>query len=820
MEWARNDARFRALLEHSSDITTVLAADAKVLYNTPSVERVLGYPPEEMVGRVALDFIHPDDLPHVAARFAEAVTQPGVPVPVDFRFRHRDGHWVPLEAVGINYLDDESIAGVIVNSRDVRDRQRAEVAYRTLVEHSLQGLAILQHGRVVFANQALADILGYSVDELLALEPPQLRRTAHPDDVERLSQQNRLRRQGENVPPRAEYRVIRKDGTSRWVETYTSLIDYRGEQAMHVAYVDISERRRADEEKTALLQIARDLTGTLDRGEILDHVLRHAATLLPIDHLEVSYWDPQRGVYRALARLGPPPGPPGEADGIVFAPTHPLVAEMRSGKALAINDIDAQAWIAPETLRRFGVRALLIAPLAVRQRASGALVAARVGDAPPFNDGEVRLFDGIARQLALGLGVADRHEAEQEQAAISAARAAVGREMIVSLSRADLLPRLCEITTRVLGCDRSHTFLLEPSHRAFVPTASFGFEPEEWESLRVVQFPEDFVRELLDKVREEEVVALYSDDAMSPAPLLRQTGVAGVLFMALRRGDDIIGLQTATLLEEGQRFDAKQMRIAHGIAQLASLSIEDARLVSELERANRLKSEFVATMSHELRTPLNIILGYNGLLLEEAFGGVNEEQRDTLSRMDTNARSLLELINTTLDMSRLEAGPVRLELHEVDVRDVLETIRMETRDLESRPEVCFVWEPADELPALRTDLAKLKVVLKNLIGNAVKFTERGSITVSAAARGKGVEFLVCDTGIGIDEEARAYIFEPFRQVDAALTRRHGGVGLGLYIVRRLLGELGGNIDVESVIGEGSTFRVWVPHEPEIAARTA
>jgi len=818
--WARSDARFRALLQHSSDITTVMAPDGTVLYNTPSVERVLGYPAEEMIGQVALDFVHPDDLPRVAARFAEAVATPGVPVPVDFRFRHRDGSWVPLEALGVNYLDDENVGGIIVTSRDVRDRHRIEKAYRTLVDHSLQGLAIIQHGKVMFANQAAAEIMGYTIDELLALEPPRLRQTVHPDDIERISEQWRRRREGLEVPPRTEFRVVRKNGSARWVETYTSLIDYEGESAAHVAYVDITERRRADEEKSALLQIARDLTGTLDRGEVIARVLQHTARMLPVDHLDVAYWDPRRRVYRSIARVSAPPGAPGEADTVVFAPNHPLVNELRSGRPLVINDIERQSLIEPEMLRSFGVRSLMIAPLAVRDRASGALVALRTGDSPPFSDTELRLFDGIARQLALGLGVADRHAAEQEQAAISSALAGVGRELIASLSRAEVLPRLCEITARALQSDRAHAFLLDTEQQAFVVEASHGVTPEYWQSLRAVGFPVALTHELLDRLQRDEVVVITEEDEMFPAALMRNSGTPTILVMPLRRGDEITGLLLATLLRPGARFDSRQIQIARGIAQMASLTIEDARLVAELERANRLKSEFVATMSHELRTPLNIILGYNSLLLEEAFGFVNEEQRDTLQRVETNARSLLELINTTLDMSRLEAGKVRLELNDVETADVLEAIRLETRDLETKPDVAFVWEADGDLPPLHTDVAKLKVVLKNLIGNAVKFTDHGSIAIGARARGDGVEFVVADTGIGIDEEARAYIFEPFRQVDAALTRRHGGVGLGLYIVRRLLMELGGTVEVESEAGKGSTFRVWVPRRAAAIADLA
>jgi signal transduction histidine kinase len=126
--------------------------------------------------------------------------------------------------------------------------------------------------------------------------------------------------------------------------------------------------------------------------------------------------------------------------------------------------------------------------------------------------------------------------------------------------------------------------------------------------------------------------------------------------------------------------------------------------------------------------------------------------------------------------------------------------------------VRFVWDSLPTLPPLRTDAPKLKVILKNLIGNAAKFTDRGSVRIGATASRTGVDLYVQDTGIGIDPTAQAIIFDAFRQVDNPLTRRHGGVGLGLYIVRRLAGELGGTVEVESTLGEGSTFRVLLPLE--------
>ena len=228
------------------------------------------------------------------------------------------------------------------------------------------------------------------------------------------------------------------------------------------------------------------------------------------------------------------------------------------------------------------------------------------------------------------------------------------------------------------------------------------------------------------------------------------------------------------------------------------------------EAADRTKSEFLATMSHELRTPLNVILGYTELLLEGEAGSLTAAQLDLFRRIERNGRVLFELILMLLDLNRLEAGHLPVEVTVVWVAELLAEIRAETQGLCDQSGLACVWRVEAQLPTIYTDPGKLKVVLKNLLSNAVKFTKEGSITVEAQAQGAGVVISVADTGIGIPADAQAFIFEPFRQVDSSTTRPYSGSGLGLHIVRRLLELLGGTVTVESEVGRGSTFRVWVP----------
>jgi signal transduction histidine kinase len=234
------------------------------------------------------------------------------------------------------------------------------------------------------------------------------------------------------------------------------------------------------------------------------------------------------------------------------------------------------------------------------------------------------------------------------------------------------------------------------------------------------------------------------------------------------------------------------------------------RAKEEAEAADRAKTEFLATMSHELRTPLNTIWGYTQLFLSEALGALTSDQMEVLRRVDKNAKELLDLISAVLDVSRLEAGRLPVDLREVRVAELLQEVEAETQEIREQTSVASVWKVQKGLPPLCTDPGKLKVVIKNLIGNAVKFTEKGSITVDVHSYGSGIEIDVIDTGVGISADELAVIFEPFRQLESAKTRRFGGTGLGLHIVKRLLELLGGRITVESEVGRGSTFHVRVP----------
>jgi PAS domain S-box-containing protein len=270
-------------------------------------------------------------------------------------------------------------------------------------------------------------------------------------------------------------------------------------------------------------------------------------------------------------------------------------------------------------------------------------------------------------------------------------------------------------------------------------------------------------------------------------------------------------VENERLYEALKRLNSElEERVREATADLAE---QNARLQwqsQEVERANKLKSEFLASMSHELRTPINALIGYSALLLDGVLGEVTPKQRDALGRGRSAAEHLLNLINDILDLAKIEAGKMPLHLEDVPLREVTLEVTQQIEPMVRKKQLDFAIEVAPDCPVIYSDRTKIKQVLLNLLSNAVKFTNKGRVSIEAQCAPGGVRIDVVDTGIGIKQSDLQAIWEDFRQVDQSRTREFGGTGLGLSITRKQLERLGGSVTVQSTYGEGSTFSVYLP----------
>jgi signal transduction histidine kinase len=231
---------------------------------------------------------------------------------------------------------------------------------------------------------------------------------------------------------------------------------------------------------------------------------------------------------------------------------------------------------------------------------------------------------------------------------------------------------------------------------------------------------------------------------------------------------------------------------------------------NQLEVASQHKSQFLANMSHELRTPLNAILGYTELMADGIYGELPEKTMAVLKRLESNGRHLLGLINDVLDLSKIEAGQLVLDLSDYSLEDIAQTVRSTLEPLAADKKLAFKVEVAPKMPAGHGDGRRLTQVLINLVGNAIKFTDAGEVVITGGATDGSFHLSVRDTGPGISAADQAKLFQEFQQADNAITRKKGGTGLGLAISKRIVEMHGGKIWLESQVGQGSTFSFTVP----------
>jgi len=827
---ARRDAEaaYRSLVDHSFQ-AQLIAQDGGIVFANPTLAQMTGIALEELHAlrfAALIDMVHPDDRTRVVEAFVARLSGRDTDQVFAFRYVRRDGavRWIEARGDAIEYRGAPAVQVALLDVTEQRraedDLRFSEQHFRSLIEGALDLVTVVDDwGKVLYASPSHERVLGWAPSDLVGRQTLEL---VHPDDRARLASDFESAMAGHTASHLAESRIRHKDGSWRVLESIT----HRSPDASPVGgYIvnarDVTGRFAAEARTRTLLELARDLASALDAGELLQRVGRRVAAALPCELVAICAWNEELGGYAITAAHGLSAGTAAALPAIPPTAARTFLERLAAGPVV-FEAADASTGLLGTVARRFGVRSVLAAPLRAASWQHGALIAATTHDGACFAEPQSELLGAIAGQLAVGLERAELHRERADDARLFEALARVGQELLSGFDVADLPSRLCSTAAEVLGTGWAHTLAWRPDERAYAVVAARGAAPDVLEALRVVRIPRPVLDELLS-VAQDDVARIEIDGGGPGSSLAAVLGVprgTTLLAIALRRGGELVGLQTAVLGPGAGALGLVQRRIALGLAHLGSLALEHARTMDELDSANRLKSDFVAMISHELRTPLNVILGYSDLLLDDTFGALAPAQADILRSIHARGRELLQLIRDVLDLSRLDSGRIPLDVKEVSLDELLAEVTQSVAPLARPGEVELVVQTAPALVRLRTDPAKLGVALKNLLANAFKFTTRGSVTLGVARERDDLVFTVCDTGIGIPREQLDIIFEPFRQGDPALTRRHGGVGLGLHIVRRMVEVLGGTVQVESVPGEGSTFQIRLPGQPAAAKASA
>ena len=505
------------------------------------------------------------------------------------------------------------------------------------------------------------------------------------------------------------------------------------------------------------------------------------------------------------------------------------ILESRTIHAPRYTDLDPTEFSAGiELARRQGVNASLAAPMLREGMALGTILLRKTEEGP-FSPRQIQLLETFAAQAVIAIeNVRLFKELESRNAEVTEAleqQTATSEVLrVISQSPTDVQPVLdvvADNAARVCGATDVviHRVDGDVAHRV----AHFGFlpvGPEGQPVSRRIDRTSVLGRAVLDR-RTVQVADMLDEAAEAEFPegvrLARRMGHRTILATPLMREDIAVG---AILMRRDtvHPFSDKQVALLETFASQAVIAIENVRLFTELQErtsqlqvANRHKDEFLANMSHELRTPLNAIIGFSEVMLERMFGDLNEKQEEYLNDILSSGRHLLSLINDILDLSKIEAGKMDLDLADFHLGAAIDNALTLVHERAARRGLTLAQEVDPAIGDIKGDERKIKQVLLNLLSNAIKFTpEGGRVSVRAVLKGDVIEVSVIDTGVGIAPEDQEAVFEEFRQVGTDAARKHEGTGLGLALTRRFVELHGGNIWLESEVGVGSTFTFALP----------
>ncbi|MBI2532994.1 MAG: GAF domain-containing protein [Deltaproteobacteria bacterium] len=601
--------------------------------------------------------------------------------------------------------------------------------------------------------------------------------------------------------------------------------------ALQSAYATLEDKvEQRTREVSALYEIASAVNESLDLQIILNAVIAKITEIFGFECTRVFLYDDQITQLELRASF--------EVDsehwtGVkLFRRGQGVVGRVaETGEPMIFEDILAdQTYAALSTSRatqKAGLRFFAVFPIKSQTRVFGIILF--TGRSPrTLTEDEVRLLTSMAEHLGVAVEKASLFGQVETRSRHLEALNSIGAAVSRSLDLGIVLKAAVEKIAATLGFDATWIYQLEPVDGQLHMSAYQGLDDEAAAKMAIRsadtgisgQVMKSGQRLVFEDIQND---AVYRD--LSRAGSVRALGFFGGAAFPIQTKKQIIGvLHVAD--RKMRQYTPEELQLIESIVQGIAVAVENARLFAEVKEktaelaeanqelveASRAKSSFIAAMSHELRTPLHIIIGNSELTSDGFFGAVNDDQREAMRKVSRNAQVLLKMINDILALSRNEAKKMALDVSQVEVDEIIANARAHVEQINRDNHLEVRWDIEESIPPLTTDAIKVEEILQNLIGNAFKFTPKGSVEVRVRnlSGEDSIQFSVSDTGIGIKTENLDRIFNEFEQVRDGDNGKYDGVGLGLSIVKKYLQLMHGDIRVESEFGKGTTFTFTVP----------
>ncbi|MBK6792254.1 MAG: GAF domain-containing protein [Anaerolineales bacterium] len=600
--------------------------------------------------------------------------------------------------------------------------------------------------------------------------------------------------------------------------------------AIKTARLHVETQRRA-REMSILTDVGRDISASLDAATVLESIATHARELLDGD-LSALFLPEENGrIFRAIAAVGD------EAEELkndTITTGEGLLGNIAlTKKAEIVNDTnnDPRALIIAGTDSSPDEHMLAI-PLLANDELKGLMAVWRHGKDNEFSEAEMEFMNNLARQAVIAIQNTQLFEESQSLLKQTEQRAA---ELAILNNVSESMTRTLDVraVTRNVGNKVQEIFnaeivdilLYNPATNIVQLTYSYSdneyYEEEPpWElgeglTSKIIITKQPLLLNTAEEINENGAAAYIT----APVDEEEIKSYMGVPIMV---GDRVLGVVDVQSYQ-ASAFNEGNLRLLQTLSANMGVAIENARLFNETQRlfdeaqearkaaehANQAKSAFLANMSHELRTPLNAIIGFTRIVRRKGEEALPEKQLENLDKVLSSSEHLLNLINTVLDIAKIEAGRMDVQAANFNINSLIDACTATATPL-LKPTVRLVKQMEGELGIIHSDQDKIKQIVLNLLSNAAKFTSAGKVTLQASRENEMLTVHVSDTGIGISEEALGRIFEEFQQADTSTTRQYGGTGLGLTISRNLARLLGGDLTAASQAGKGSTFTLSVP----------